>query len=294
LAAALRTDRAECVRLEAAIALNRGCCCTRMIVEALEDCVGGTDKLGPSENSCRVQAIAAMALDRCLCCPEAMAVIEEPVPTNENKEPREEPRRLADPDGSKSLPPATPLTPSGPSFGPTAKGSGKPSRAEIEHARQTLALAQARIMHRAEAAQPAIPTGQRSIAGLANYVMNGAPPAQRQTAMPPAAPPAPVHAVARTTTSPATPPAMTRPVPASATVTDSPKPTQASAAATDSPKPAQASVAVADLHRPAPPSVTIAEVTIPAYKQPASPTAEPVSPMVPPSQRPRNRSRSST
>src|SRR5207244_2940983 len=69
LALALRTDRAECVRLEAAIALNRGCCCTRLIVEALEETVAGTDKLGPSENSPRVQMVAQMALERCLTCP---------------------------------------------------------------------------------------------------------------------------------------------------------------------------------------------------------------------------------
>jgi hypothetical protein len=225
LAAALRTDRAECVRLEAAIALNRGCCCTRLIVEALEDCVGGTDKLGPSENSCRVQAIASMALDRCLCCPEAMAVVEEPVPVNDGKELREEPRHLEEPGGSKPVTPGTPLTPqSGPSFGPSARTSGKPSRAQIEHARQTLVLAQARIAHNVSAAEPTIPTGQRSIAGLANYVLNGAPNVQKpQTAMPPTAPSMAVHAVARTTTTaPATSSDAVRPVPVTVTISDVP------------------------------------------------------------------------
>ena len=35
LICALRTDRSECVRYEAAVALNNGCCCTKKTVEAL-------------------------------------------------------------------------------------------------------------------------------------------------------------------------------------------------------------------------------------------------------------------
>ena len=38
---ALRTDRSECVRLEAAVALGSGCCCTRKTVEALTLVVNG-------------------------------------------------------------------------------------------------------------------------------------------------------------------------------------------------------------------------------------------------------------
>ena len=91
LTAALRTDRSECVRLEAAIALNRGCCCTRLIVAALEDCVGNGDKFGPTENSPRVQAIAMMALDRCLQCPDANLIVEDPL--EEKLEERREERQ---------------------------------------------------------------------------------------------------------------------------------------------------------------------------------------------------------
>jgi hypothetical protein len=201
LAAALRTDRAECVRLEAAIALNRGCCCTRLIVEALEDCVGGTDKLGPSENSPRVQAIACMALERCLGCPDAIAIEEVPQTINEHREERREeaPRRLDEPGGSKPVGPGTQLTPqNNPSFGPSAKGSGKPSRALLEHARQTLAMAQARVERNAAASAPSIPNGQRSVSGLVNYVIYGGQP-QSQTSMPPVAPSAATQAIARTT-----------------------------------------------------------------------------------------------
>ena len=227
LAMALRTDRAECVRLEAAIALNRGCCCTRLIVEALEDCVGGTDKLGPSENSPRVQAIACMALERCLGCPDAMAVEEEPKSIDERKEePREEaPRRLNDPNGSKPVAPGTQLTPqNGPAFGPTVKGSGKPGRALIEHARQTVAVAQARIEKSAVAAQPSIPAGQRSLTGLANYVINGNQSAQNQTSMPPVAATTNVPAVART----AGPQAAPRPLPSKPAIADAPAAASAS------------------------------------------------------------------
>ncbi len=275
LAAALRTDRAECVRLEAAIALNRGCCCTRLIVEALEDCVGGTDKLGPSENSPRVRAIAAMALDRCLCCPEAMAVVEEPVPVNDGKDLREEPRKLEEPGGAKPISPPMPLVPQGsPSFGPSAKGSGKPTRAQIEHARQTLAIARAQIEIKVEAAQPTIPSGQRSIAGLANFIFSGGQPKQQpQTTMPPAAPSGPVHAIARTTTQPdAKTPEAPRSIPASATNSDMPRVIPTTPPASNNPR----SAAATGLSRTTPAStVTISDVTIPAYSQTAQPSASP-------------------
>jgi hypothetical protein len=267
LAAALRTDRAECVRLEAAIALNRGCCCTRLIVEALEDCVGGTDKLGPSENSCRVQAFAARALDRCLCCPEAMAVIEEPVPVNDGKELREETRPPTEP-GAKPVPPPMPLTPQGsPSFGPTAKSSGKPTRAEIEHARQTLALAKARIGRNVEAAQPTIPSGQRSIAGLANYVFHGAPTVQQPSTLPPAAAPVTMPAVARSSTQPG------------AASFDAPRPAPISVARTEAPKPVPESITLTDVpalpSSPAPAAMAPAKQTAPAKVESAKGAMDP-------------------
>jgi hypothetical protein len=67
---ALRTDTNECVRLEAALSLSRGCCCTKAIMEALTICVNGTSKdKHPSETSPRVRAVAYVALQRCLSCP---------------------------------------------------------------------------------------------------------------------------------------------------------------------------------------------------------------------------------
>jgi hypothetical protein len=66
---ALRADRNECVRLEAAWALGRGCCCTRFIIKELAICVEGSDADGnPSETSDRVRAAAQGALAHCLAC----------------------------------------------------------------------------------------------------------------------------------------------------------------------------------------------------------------------------------
>ncbi len=64
---ALRTDRSECVRWEAAHALAQGCCCTKKTIEALKIVVAGSQKDGnPSEKSFRVQVEALNALERCL------------------------------------------------------------------------------------------------------------------------------------------------------------------------------------------------------------------------------------
>jgi len=63
----LLNDRNECVRLEAALALGHGCCCTKKTIEALQVTVSGSNKLGnPGETSERVKAAAFAALQRCL------------------------------------------------------------------------------------------------------------------------------------------------------------------------------------------------------------------------------------
>jgi hypothetical protein len=65
---ALRKDRNECVRWEAAKALRTGCCCNNEIVEALKQCVLGDAKTdpNPAEHSERVRAAAAEALSHCV------------------------------------------------------------------------------------------------------------------------------------------------------------------------------------------------------------------------------------
>ncbi len=66
LKTALRSDPSECVRFEAALALGRGCCCKKEIMEALKHSANGDDKDGaPAENSDRVRAAAHNALEHC-------------------------------------------------------------------------------------------------------------------------------------------------------------------------------------------------------------------------------------
>ncbi len=67
LIGALRADRNECVRLEAALALGRGCCCNRATMKALTLTVSGSTEDGnPPEDSERVKAAALAALNHCL------------------------------------------------------------------------------------------------------------------------------------------------------------------------------------------------------------------------------------
>ena len=62
----LRFDPNECVRYEAALALLRGCCCNKPIMNALKHSANGSDKDGfPPEHSCRVRETAAEALAHC-------------------------------------------------------------------------------------------------------------------------------------------------------------------------------------------------------------------------------------
>lgn len=64
----LRADPNECVRLEAAFTLGRGCCCTKKTIEALALTVSGSNSDGnPVETSERVKAAALESLQRCLC-----------------------------------------------------------------------------------------------------------------------------------------------------------------------------------------------------------------------------------
>ncbi len=64
---ALRKDRNECVRFEAALALRNGCCCNNEIIDALKNSVLGENKTDPNpvEKSDRVRAVAAEALALC-------------------------------------------------------------------------------------------------------------------------------------------------------------------------------------------------------------------------------------
>jgi hypothetical protein len=65
----LRADRNECVRLEAALSLARGCCCNKATIRALTISINCSDEDGnPPEASPRVREAAAVALHHCLEC----------------------------------------------------------------------------------------------------------------------------------------------------------------------------------------------------------------------------------
>ncbi len=67
LIGALRNDRNEAVRYEAAVALASGCCCTPKVVVALSNTVGcSTSDGGFMEKSARVRQAAAVALEHCM------------------------------------------------------------------------------------------------------------------------------------------------------------------------------------------------------------------------------------
>ena len=64
---ALRTDRDECVRWEAAMALGSGCCCNKATIRALAIVVSSSDEDGyPSETAERSRRAAARSLRHCL------------------------------------------------------------------------------------------------------------------------------------------------------------------------------------------------------------------------------------
>ncbi len=109
---ALRADRNECVRLEAALALGNGCCCSKATITALTICVSGSEVDGnPSENSPRVRAAAEGALAHCLACytevvpvpPDTNKGIEQKLPTNGERQ-----VPIAPPVGPAPLPTKTP------------------------------------------------------------------------------------------------------------------------------------------------------------------------------------------
>jgi len=87
---ALRADRNECVRLEAAWALGRGCCCTKYTIVALSITVAGSDRDGnPSENCERVKVAAAASLSHCLACLADSVPLSLEPPSTQKKEIRE-------------------------------------------------------------------------------------------------------------------------------------------------------------------------------------------------------------
>jgi hypothetical protein len=100
---ALRADRNECVRWEAAMALGSGCCCTPKVVVALSIAVSGSEEDGNAgETSERVRAAAHASLAHCLTCLEPKLPAVEPAPVEGPKpEPKPEVPPEPKPEGTK-------------------------------------------------------------------------------------------------------------------------------------------------------------------------------------------------
>lgn len=113
---ALRGDCSECVRYEAALAFNLGCCCSKPVMFALEQTVTGGTKDGfPREISPRVKQAAMVALQRC----QANYVPDEPV-RPEEPVPPETPATPGDAKPASPIPAVPPETPVPPT--PSARG----------------------------------------------------------------------------------------------------------------------------------------------------------------------------
>lgn len=171
---ALRTDRNECVRYEAAQVLGSGCCCTRKSIQALALAASGSKKDGnPPENSPRVKAAAYVSLQHCLNC---FAEIEEldPLPKPESPERLPDPRKLPETTAFQMIEPAVALRPMPVPVDPV-----------IADARAVLAQLKVSAIE-----TPAVmPTGHRSI--YEAMVRASAPPAKPAAAVPPTAAPTP-------------------------------------------------------------------------------------------------------
>jgi hypothetical protein len=130
----LRADKIECVRWEAAMALQRGCCCTTKIILALTICVSGSDVDGqPAECSPRVRDAAAVALSMCVADQPAPVLLGPPAITPPP------PEILPTPIKKKELIPPEKV---GPSLPTTAKADNQAHDAYrarlVEYARRVL------------------------------------------------------------------------------------------------------------------------------------------------------------
>ncbi len=115
LIGSLHADRNECVRLEAALALGRGCCCNRATMKALTLTVSSSTEDGnPPEDSERVKMAALAALNHCLANYTEVVPAPEPIKTDHGGEP-------IPPKTGEPIPPPTPTPPMTQNrpFGPT-------------------------------------------------------------------------------------------------------------------------------------------------------------------------------
>jgi hypothetical protein len=151
---ALRGDRNECVRWEAAMALGGGCCCNQETIRALAITVSGTEDDGnPSETSERVRGAAAAALDHCLACVNARTV---PLVPEVPAEVAPPPRTLQEtpPTAPRETPPTRETTPGGllpppqplPGTQPGARGNGQGASDPVTYYRRMRSVPITRVL----------------------------------------------------------------------------------------------------------------------------------------------------
>ena len=160
----LRADKNECVRFEAAMALARGCCCTKETVKALSISAAGTkEDKNPEETSPRVRDAACLALEHCLSCMP-------PEPPKEQK------------DGKGKGEQSTPIKPI-PQGEKTALVIDKHSKMPEYYQRiraqgnMDTIVDQARLVlkntHTVASTIDRVPAGQRSVYGIVTHVFTG-------------------------------------------------------------------------------------------------------------------------
>jgi hypothetical protein len=173
---ALRADKNECVRYEAALALGRGCCCTKAIIKSLTICINQSEEDGnPSENSGRVRMAAEVALTQCLASAPAVSVPVEGGEKPPETPPEKPPEKTAQQgDGGEEHLRLTSYY---------VKQQSRPKSQVIEEARR--ALEKATVI---QTQSTTVPTGHRNLADLWERAAAGSE--GRETL--PAAPPMPV------------------------------------------------------------------------------------------------------
>lgn len=182
LIGSLRTDRNECVRWEAAMALGSGCCCGKATMKALAITVSGSDEDGnPSETSERVRNAAARSLAHCLASHSAVV---QPLPIEPAPLEKLEPT----PTGPKPEGPKPEGTSSAPSPTDYYKQVRKMNMQDVlKDARQAQAQAQYENKVQTAAAQSqAGPPRDRTLFGILRASFSDTPPAKPAPTAPPA------------------------------------------------------------------------------------------------------------
>jgi hypothetical protein len=200
---ALRADKNECVRFEAALALGNGCCCTKETIVSLTISVYGVDTIrvtdkkvkvretragefadnAPSETSERVKAAAYAALINCLTCYNE-PVSAGPEPTKPGPEPTK-PR--PEPESTKPVAGTLPLGLTGMETEYQMMGQEKTLAQVVAEARRIS------TNYSPATASISLPTGSHSISEIIAQAVKPAQGAETASVMPTASMPANGH-----------------------------------------------------------------------------------------------------